>query len=988
MGTATELERLVVRLAGDGSDYDRMISKATADINHAANTINSHAKKIQAAGESIRNTGLKMTAAITLPVAGMVKSFASFDDKMTQSVAIMGDVSAEMRREMENTARTLSLSTKTSATDLAESYFFLASAGMNVVQSMAALPVVEKFATAGAFDMAKATDLLTDAQSALGLSSKDAEKNMQGLLRVSDILVRANTLANASVEQFSESLTNEAGAAIKQFNMDLEEGVAILATYADQGLKGNAAGSMLARMTRLLIKAVNDNKGAFERLNIPIEEFAKTGKNVTGVIEGITKATEGLGPAEKAATLEALGFQARIQQAILPLLGATDKIKGYEKALKEAGGTTKDIADRQLKSFSSQIKIVWNNILDFANDIGRILAPYIKKFGDFIKNLSDEWRGLGDETKKTIGIIIGITAALGPVLTIIGSIVAAAGGLVVVMSAAFAPAAIAAFAAALPGILAATLSIAAAVAAIGAGVKYVIDLGKIKENEGKQKELVAINEEMRKLISLQKEQESIIVRQTMLKNKGNPAFDPNELERAKNNIQAIKNSIKELNEESQNIVKSGADPIRDMTAASQELLDSITKQTNAGYVNLDQMAKEETEREKLQKQIDKQIAALKSEHDTFGMTSGQIALYNLKLQGATEAEIKSAESIVKKIEALKKEKEARDKILDKQKKNEAVYRRLVDQATIAEINNTYKGIEKELKLHEYKFTRLKELYTEGSKELTEIERLETAERMAILKEMDETYWTEYIARYEKHQKDMGDIEAQVISNMLSQFSNFFSAVVEGTGTIEDAFKNLGKGLLNTIVNVIGQLIEEWILYKIAKIAINKATHAAAIPEMIAAAEAGSLLAGINAYASAAAIPYAGWIMAPGAMATALAVTEPMVAGVSAAMVSGLAHSGIDSIPETGTWLLEKGERVVTQGTSVKLDRTLDNIRDSMKYPGYSNSDINNQKRSRGDIIVHNHYDGPVFLDKSQMRDASKAMDMALRRERERLGATA
>ena len=40
----------------------------------------------------------------------------------------------------------------------------------------------------------------------------------------------------------------------------------------------------------------------------------------------------------------------------------------------------------------------------------------------------------------------------------------------------------------------------------------------------------------------------------------------------------------------------------------------------------------------------------------------------------------------------------------------------------------------------------------------------------------------------------------------------------------------------------------------------------------------------------------------------------------------MAHDGIDKIPETGTWLLKKGERVTTAGTSAKLDATLDQVR--------------------------------------------------------------
>ena len=37
---------------------------------------------------------------------------------------------------------------------------------------------------------------------------------------------------------------------------------------------------------------------------------------------------------------------------------------------------------------------------------------------------------------------------------------------------------------------------------------------------------------------------------------------------------------------------------------------------------------------------------------------------------------------------------------------------------------------------------------------------------------------------------------------------------------------------------------------------------------------------------------------------------------------GMAHDGIDSVPATGTWLLEKGERVISGRTSKKLDATL------------------------------------------------------------------
>ncbi|MFW6202558.1 MAG: phage tail tape measure protein, partial [Gemmatimonadota bacterium] len=137
------------------------------------------AARMRQVGARMQRIGRTLTTRVTLPLAGMgaaaVKSFADFDDAMTQSLAIMGDVSDAMRQDMAEAARAVARTTTTSATDAAESYFFLASAGLDASQSVAALPQVARFAQAGMFDMSRATDLATDAQSALGLASEDAQ---------------------------------------------------------------------------------------------------------------------------------------------------------------------------------------------------------------------------------------------------------------------------------------------------------------------------------------------------------------------------------------------------------------------------------------------------------------------------------------------------------------------------------------------------------------------------------------------------------------------------------------------------------------------------------------------------------------------------------------------------------------------------------------------------------------------------------------------
>lgn len=66
-----------------------------------------------------------------------------------------------------------------------------------------------------------------------------------------------------------------------------------------------------------------------------------------------------------------------------------------------------------------------------------------------------------------------------------------------------------------------------------------------------------------------------------------------------------------------------------------------------------------------------------------------------------------------------------------------------------------------------------------------------------------------------------------------------------------------------------------------------------------------------------------WASAPfplnlGAVATTVAQTGALQALVSGVQLAGMAHDGIDSVPREGTWLLDKGERVVDSRTNEDL----------------------------------------------------------------------
>lgn len=358
------------------------------------------------------------TAAVGILGGASVKAFADFDAAMTQSLAIMGDVSDAMQDEMANAAREVAKTTTFSANQAAESFFFLASAGLDAKASIQALPTVASFAQAGMFDMALATDLLTDAQSALGLTIRDdAVANMKNMARVSDVLVKANTLANASVEQFSVALTTKAGAALKMVGKDIEEGVAVLAAFADQGIKAELGGNALSMMLRDLSTKAIDNKKAFADLGVEVFDDTGEFRNIADVIADLEVALAGMSDETQKATLLQLGFSDRSLTAVAALLGQSDAIRNYEAELRNAGGTTEEVAEKQLDTLSAQFGLLKDEVIDVGIELG--------------KNLEPAFKGLVTDIKPVIGAIgLALVPAFKQMMPVIQELITGLPGLI------------------------------------------------------------------------------------------------------------------------------------------------------------------------------------------------------------------------------------------------------------------------------------------------------------------------------------------------------------------------------------------------------------------------------------------------------------------------------------------------------------------------------------------------------------------------------
>lgn len=420
---------IVSKLTLNRAQFSAAMKQVTGQVKSFGGVIKNNSAQIKRMGRQMTIAGGAIVGAMGL----MVKAYGSFDEAMTRSLAIMGNVSESMRKKMAETAKQLSTETTFAAKELAEAYYFLASAGMSAEASISALTPVAKFAQAGTFDLALATDLLTDAQTAMGLSSKNVIENEKNLIRVSDVLVGANTLANASVLQFSEALTNKAAPALVSLNKDMEEGVAVLAAYADKGIKGRLAGQRLTMMLNGLFAATRGNKEAWDAAGISLFEADGSMRSIADIIQDMEGHLGNMTVKQREAELATLGFNIKTKDSILTLMGSSEKIREWTGRLYEMQGITKEVADKQMEAFNAKMTVLKNTVIKAAIGIGQSLAPMIERLAEKIKNVAGRIAAWIEKHPKLTAVIATVVTGIGALLLVLGPLMMMLPGIIVAL---------------------------------------------------------------------------------------------------------------------------------------------------------------------------------------------------------------------------------------------------------------------------------------------------------------------------------------------------------------------------------------------------------------------------------------------------------------------------------------------------------------------------------------------------------------------------
>lgn len=161
------------------------------------------------------------------------------------------------------------------------------------------------------------------------------------------------------------------------------------------------------------------------------------------------------------------------------------------------------------------------------------------------------------------------------------------------------------------------------------------------------------------------------------------------------------------------------------------------------------------------------------------------------------------------------------------------------------------------------------------------------------------FWDRWLVAAQDHMTSMDKVVGDALSNMTSKFGSLFESVVFDSTSAQDAFAKFAEGMARSLVNALGQMAAQWVAYKLVQAASSGSAAAAGATAQSLNAQAKVIEAGLNAFASTAAIPIVGPELAPAAAAAAVAATEPMAAAIAGFATAAKAAAGFSGAYDLG-----------------------------------------------------------------------------------------
>ena len=362
----------------------------------------------------------------------------------------------------------------------------------------------------------------------------------------------------------------------------------------------------------------------------------------------------------------------------------------------------------------------------------------------------------------------------------------------------------------------------------------------------------------------------------------------------------------------------------------------ISKANKIATDDTDKLAKATSDAKKA---IDEQIKALQFQAEMVGKSDDVIKLYELTNKGATDSQLALADAALTTLKRFKEETEAAEALKAANEKLAGDQKSLLEGLRTEEEKYTQEKKEQLQTLltikgltDEDKAKKTEQIIDSGILPSPGFGRMGKGMNQADIAQEELDAWYEQQTERLDSLSDFGDQEVAIAESiyqrklaLLDEYNSKQDMIdaerMQMQQTYDDNLLQSKFAAANQMTQLMANSAKENKAIQLAALVVQTAIAVAQIQiagrvaQMMAMAQLGPIAGAV----AAASIESMMWVN------TGITVAAGMVQGIQ-----GMAHDGIMSVPESGTWNLKKGERVTTENTSAKLDRTLDNVQRSQQ----------------------------------------------------------
>ena len=343
-----------------------------------------------------------------------------FEQSMAQVAATLGKTVDEINADIQTTtingeewtgnlrefALEMSAQTKFTATEVGEALNYMALAGYDTAKSMEMLPSVLSLAAAGAMELGRASDVVTDAQTAFGISSERTTLMI-------DEMAKAASTGNTSVAQLGEAFLTVGGLAKEvgggMYAMadgtevatdNLQEIETAFVAMANAGVKGSEAGMHMRNILLKLSSPTEDAKEKMQALGISAFDASGNMKSLNEIFTDLAQATSQMAGNERLEFLSDI-FNARDITAAQSLLSAVTNGSwdSITSSILNAEGAAERMAETQLNTVMGQRQLMESALdafkIELTSSVNLPFAGWMKQGTNLIADLTDALKSGG-----------------------------------------------------------------------------------------------------------------------------------------------------------------------------------------------------------------------------------------------------------------------------------------------------------------------------------------------------------------------------------------------------------------------------------------------------------------------------------------------------------------------------------------------------------------------------------------------------------------